>query len=1678
MACIYRYNGKTFQTEDELNDYLSSKMPFFPKYGDAVFSTILPANVFDSLVRMGRNGYSIFERKNNLVRKRKMIEIEDDPYNASDYEYAVSFVGITTAIPRMFGITGDRLVPEYSMKMYLARMRTDLASGNFDIIKNEDDMKIIFGVDENGMPNQPEPIPISEFDERVASKLEAKWKFQADAGNYIHDIMQAYFVGLGKDETGKTTPIRLIKDSSLRKKELIRIIRGDGGKYSTFYTNAYFDNTNNKVLDAQPVDVIPESVIPDNMVDDLYNIAERIYNEIKATKGGLDENGNENFEIFAEFPVYDDMEVEMNEYGTDETKKGRLSGSIDLMVVGKDGIPDIIDYKTSTKQYSQFIGAKKRTYGYQLNFYRRMLNRAGLDTESSRMFIAPIQINGISMNDDGSFKLTGIVYDKNDTGLKPLDTHDATGSMMNNIDNILPPKVAESSNSETLFEDVKNEQKAILPEYAYSYENLTDEYIHKQFKIYCAVDKTSGKLKYYKNPEHKGTGRMLNGREIQVDASNPSAMYEKIREYHLSKPARRKELVYNIYDSVVSEINDGNTSVSMRIPNDNMEYVNRILYPYRNGNWEVVTGDKRLLDFGIILFRNKVSGRIDVINISNESLNDLHSMKKGTELLSGHIHDDIVEISKNSRMLKAVEGNIELIRTMTVLNNLTGFFDPNKSFIGNIVVLNPYDAEAIYACNEDIKYTYNTLVNASRNESIKKNNSIRLGDDFEMIEGTMIDIQSRIDRDVAEYMSLNDKDKKKRGRTNLMKEFNGVRVYDGTGNNGLNMFVSQKNRTRGEQIQQLITLQRRLESLFPFLKEIDSKSTIDSSNRDIYDMYVEIARAIQTLSGIQNKQQLFESSKYMQFAGLKSLFTKGYTGTMLDNPGVLYSNLLNSTTSYVNTAYQNIRDIMIAPIAKFVELEERMIKATKNNMVTMMVKNREHLWDEFYRKDADGTINKDLLFVRPEEVQDPEKRQILKELLIEINRARHYSGGRFATDEQIASLSDNESYYYMPIVKKGRVDENGVAHNISETIGSKIKNALPHIFSIDKWKEAFGSMRDKVSEAFGVTPEVEARSERSANDLYEMNNTLLGEEDIEDRRKKIDDIGFDNISTNAINSGISMAYSTISDAELSNALAVIKSSIVGLKSNGEIMNRSYAGDIEYLENYIRKNVKNEDINPEELKPLVNAVDKLSNIAVSSVLMFSPVQMIYQPLQGFFVNSSMVAKRILGNKSFELKDLEEGFRIAYQDILSSGKTKVSLINQVFGINDMDMNDYAAEANNHKDIASISGLRKIGMMFASRPDYYNRMSIFIAQMIKDGTWDAYEQDGYKLKYDFKKDKRFSKLNDPNAVHDDEYMKQLGEYNAMARQLTIEGARNEDGSLFQYQYGKIVSLPKAYTAQQSESYKNIADDAYGYYTHEKKAMIHAMFAGKLFMQFKTYFSGKKNQYFLPGGVKMRGSYEHYKDDTGHGMYSYVSDDGIESYCYLEDNGKYINRNTGEEISPDKVTPFYYWKGRYQEGVVMTLAKIISEASNKKSFKEALKYYTENPDESIRDAYITNRNILLSDLLIALLIGGIIASLLSAKYKDILKDDDIPRIAKDAIGIFSVAVANATMDANIINTVKSVFGNWTPMTISWSIKTAGNIVSTLSGDKSAWDSLCSSVSSIRQVKNTVSKLWDEVEE
>jgi hypothetical protein len=85
-----------------------------------------------------------------------------------------------------------------------------------------------------------------------------------------------------------------------------------------------------------------------------------------------------------------------------------------------------------------------------------------------------------------------------------------------------------------------------------------------------------------------------------------------------------------------------------------------------------------------------------------------------------------------------------------------------------------------------------------------------------------------------------------------------------------------------------------------------------------------------------------------------------------------------------------------------------------------------------------------------------------------------------------------------------------------------------------------------------------------------------------------------------------------------------------------------------------------------------------------------------------------------------------------------------LNKIYGIANEDINQTVntSMTNRHGVLANMS---KYMYIFNSAPDYVNRLTLFIAKMMEDGCFEAHSLDERgNLKYDFKKDARFSELN----------------------------------------------------------------------------------------------------------------------------------------------------------------------------------------------------------------------------------------------------------------------------------------------------------------------------------------------
>jgi hypothetical protein len=88
--------------------------------------------------------------------------------------------------------------------------------------------------------------------------------------------------------------------------------------------------------------------------------------------------------------------------------------------------------------------------------------------------------------------------------------------------------------------------------------------------------------------------------------------------------------------------------------------------------------------------------------------------------------------------------------------------------------------------------------------------------------------------------------------------------------------------------------------------------------------------------------------------------------------------------------------------------------------------------------------------------------------------------------------------------------------------------------------------------------------------------------------------------------------------------------------------------------------------------------------------------------------------------------------------------------------------------------------------------------------------------------------------------------------------EHALDKNGNPFVLDLNAKHALPRAYTTQQSESMKSLSDMIYGYYSHEKKALVQSTTFGAMIMQMNTYWSAKKNQFLAPGGIRNMGRME----------------------------------------------------------------------------------------------------------------------------------------------------------------------------------------------------------------------------
>lgn len=1356
-------------------------------------------------------------------------------------------------------------------------------------------------------------------------------------------------------------------------------------------------------------------------IDDAIQQAKAIHEDLKNKLG-------QDLLFFPEYLVYQEVY---------DDKVEKVLGKSDLVIIDGRGKTHILDYKTSIKHFNEYGDTKQLTYKYQLATYQRMLETHGFDTYRGRLLLAPIKIEG--------FRKEGDSYVYDGVASSNFITRDISADQMEkiyqNIDTFLP--VNAEINLTT--QDVMLEHAQLLKTHFADKpgeREITEESIKEYLtKINALKRDNSGNFVY------KVNGKTI----IEKDEVE---FIRKVTEFRKTLPSTRIRVTGQLKNQLAEalEKEDPNvlhiTSYTPKEGED-VSWLKSTIKPYCNGEWEIYDNEELEKAFGIIFLQNKRTKTIDVIKVSTSFLrgNFRNQLKKDNPQhdrlgLTGAWETDAQANSKsNSLMMEAANGNIELMETMAVLNCTDGF---GEYKIGKMMVVNPYDNEKIEPSNEELLYCFDQL---NKFSPMKWNK-------FESKEIEFVNSFERVARLFSEIITANSKD------TNSDNFFN----------------VTFKGCTSvlDEVADDEHSVQDKIKALSKLLKLLDES---DAGKQGLFDtvyrqqgqlqddrvrLYNEITLAIAKLKGLKFRQQLSDHGKWFQSI---LILSKGLSGSYIDNPGNLSSETLNTITSLVKEAYQNTRDEVLRKKSEI----DKLVEAVKNEANFGYFQenigfNQTTLYKDLFDQDAEE--KGDLMFVRLDKVAGA-KRDFLEYILKEINN------DRFGEVEAKRLLdNDSDEYYQVPLAR-GSIDSTASARGMLASLKESLKSLNPHIF-VKKAEEKIEGIREELQEA--DNKEDPKTFIFKMTNMFDSGNPRITSQ--EKRLQRISEIGIQNLERNVETIVLKHIFAYSQQRNIDTVFPLIKASAIHLQYQGANQNKYFDKDLSYHKDYIWNKVLNRSLIPPELRKLDDYLKYLKAGASKFTLAFSPVQSVYQSIQGLWQNISLIIRKPDGTNAFTFANFAKAYRIVSKDFFDiSGKpTLCSRLNELFALNDMDMNTYIDRiSKNRKGIYNFDNLL---YKFASRPDYYNRMTIFLCQMMEDGSLDAYSLDSEgNLVYDWTKDKRFAKFaSDPKSNSlDPEFQRQKSLYYTIATQFVNEHTKNKDGSDFILNMNDPKPLPRAYTSKQVESMKNLADNIYGYYSHENKSLMMSQMIGSMWLQFKTYWSAKKNQYLQSGGIKTQGSWKEVVEKTkdGKDVRWYYKVDKMGQVMYdqppipdIKPNEQY--KGPLADTKEKQLAPVIQWQGNWQEGILVSASKVFKDRHIINNWRE-LK--SEEQDPMLKAVFESNMKQLGYDLFMFWIIGGILGAwlgdLLDELYKDNKKSHDFADgLRVSAAKIAAMSVKNSFTDLNFIGSIGNPIGQWTPFAFTWWGNSIKRFYNAAIGEDDWYDTIVKSTSVTNQFK------------
>ena len=1225
-----------------------------------------------------------------------------------------------------------------------------------------------------------------------------------------------------------------------------------------------------------------------------------------------------------------------------------LVGHIDYLSVDASGTLHIYNFKASQKPMNTWSKDKWKKYNYGMAFLKQMLAYNGIPINNIELNIVPVRMDyegdnlkkvvvgapqNISVNRQGSYMLEQ--YDKHarhfirsnvNIPKVTIETFDKADEIFQHIFPIL--NMRSEGTHRSAVEMIKRAPEAGEAEPLVIRE-VNDEKGRWEVII-------GGKSYRPKSNKNKNNNQDI--LDIVVEHLN-EIQDETLQTVHTLKEAIRK--MNQIGEKGVF-VPEADVIDKLKGLSSSRGFIKTMLDTYFNDvDWDVDSkGNKTpiykwklrddLLDYNIILMQNNDTGQLDIISLSAFDCNAEIPFGKGRHNLLGAFKTDV-----ETNTLRGDYGNAEVIRAIVLLNQiLPTMKDIDNIQLGKVKVLSHTGKSRSYAIGTITKDYLPEIISTVNLEGFVNNFRGLKADKFvDPISAVLNEYgllaTGRNEAEMAKYLpekfvelqSLIESDESYK-KTKVLKELLESFQSEATGILPSHEFKDIARYAAGQlgskRDQQICRVYKALSDAYHHY----TRETFNYE-MELTDVY----RHMSTTNHIPNQNIRIVTDNLAQ----------AYNSIATEIEQYHAKNMRKFIKEYLDAkGYGLARN---ATIGDEVSLFKNLFEQNEQGKRTMKFKNP---W-------TDGSLK-------------PEEQEFLKKALWQFYIIRN--GGDVLNlgsynDPKVLDFIQNRAgghkYLWCPLMRA--TNSTRVMQNLETSTWKGRAQRMWKIMSNPKqyYDDQIENITEQEREL--INKGLNADKEKLGHVINMFN---IGDERFEpgSRNKYIEEQGIDFFETNVETILIEYLSKQVECSKLKDFMIGTRSllfqlTLMGEESgNSDIMKR----EIQYIRDFLKVNVFNTTIKSETGAVLTGALAGIRSKVTLMNLGGNMISFFRDVFQGFEENFMRTVTKL--NTDIDAKTLSQ----AYAYVITHGMTNTMNISMLSALQ-------AKYRLSNIDLASMESLR-IGRggvanyknwAYATlrRPDFLNRMTLFVARCMKDGCWEGWELNDDILTYNWKKDKRFKALVDGTSKDDPEYKHAKALYMSKAREWNAE---HPESQIDLNPETAETFLPAPYADREILAIKEVADNIYGAYDKSLKSMGEHTTLMWFFGMYTTWMNGIWNNYFMKPGkyIANRSNMEQQIGENGKPL-------------FLDENGGITEEDTG--------MPLYHNVPTIVQGIAYTIRDLYY--ITKDGGLQAMKDYI-NANPTVR----ANLAKLLSDMLVTLLMFIAFKFALDPAYKDYKKE------------------------------------------------------------------------------------------